>query len=509
MRSEKKVDCDIDAVAVSGEPAYEVEFSFCSLVTKPQQFREMVSSFRRAGFDESNSEYLYIDNTNGNSDSAYSGLNRLARFARGEYLIFCHQDVVAIDGPDALRTAISDLTERDPLWSIAANAGCNEDNCYFYLNDPNFVSVGSVRRPSVKVMSVDENFIVLKREAQIGFSVDLEGFHLYGTDLVTQARLRGRTAYVVDFRVEHLSSGKLDSGFYDACIKLEDKYAKAFNNQRVTTTCTSLDLGTTTGPGRRRRIRNLERGVGFERISAKALKAIRGWSSGYTVELDGQRFSYPREVSVSTFRSLRKGNYEQERLELIKKHLPNDLPNIVLGASFGVVCGIARNSLQTDTRQIVVEKDPALIDLCARNASLGKDHTNTLVLNCTISYPEAATKDKAPSLAVEGDEDLIKSRAPSRQLNHAGVSASSLGKILQDGSLTGYYSLICNIGGMELDLIDCDRSALSRCRLLILALHPRHYYQRDELVSTLVKKLEAQGFDIVEALGNNIAAKAP
>ncbi|MBY6083629.1 glycosyltransferase family A protein [Ruegeria arenilitoris] len=503
------MDCDIDAVAVSGEPAYEVEFSFCTLVTKPQQFREMVSSFRRVGFDESNSEYLYIDNTNGNSDSAYSGLNRLARFARGEYLVFCHQDVVAIDGPDALRTAISDLTERDPLWSIAANAGCNEDSCYFYLNDPNFVSVGSVRRPSAKVMSVDENFIVLKREAQIGFSVDLEGFHLYGTDLAAQAHVRGRTAYVVDFRVEHLSSGNVDSSFYKACIEFEDKYAKAFSNRSVTTTCTSLDLGTTTGPGRRRRIRNLERGVGFERKSAKVLKAIRGWSSEYTVELDGKRFSYPREAPVSTFQSLRKGKYEQERLELIKRHLPNDLPNIVLGASFGVICGLARNSLQTDTRQIVVEKDPALIDLCAQNASLGKDHTNTLVLNCTISYPEAATKEKAPSLVVDGDEDLIKSGAPSRHLYHAGVPAASLGKILQDTSLTGYYSLICNIGGMELDLIDCDRSALSRCRLLIMALHPRYYYQRNELVSTLVKKLEAQGFEIVETLGNNIAAKAP
>ncbi len=492
------MDSNFGAVAVKGEPVCEIEFSICSLMTKPHQYRDMVRSFRNLGFDDTNSEYLYVDNTLGNSESAYSGLNRLARFARGEYLVFCHQDVVAIDGPDALRTVFAELTERDPSWAIVANAGCYGDEYYFYLNEPNNINVGPDRRPSVKVTSVDENLIILKREAQIGFSTDLDGFHLYGTDLVTQAYLRGRSAYVADFRVEHTSSGNVDSVFYDACLEFERKYARALAPRRVLTTCTSLDVGATSGRGSRDRLRYLKRGIGFERPSAKFRKVLRGWATGYSVELRGQRFQYPRDIPVAEFKSLKKGRFERARLKLIDKLLPVNVPNVVLGASYGILCGLAGQKLAEGVCQVAVEQNPDLMDLCRRNSTSGRPDGDIQVFNRVISCA-------ADTAQAEAGEDLS-GGTPASRPNGLDVPGISLGRLLEDVALDGFYSLICDIGGAELDLLEHDKDALSRCCFLLMTLHPRSYYQRNVLVTTLIKKLEAIGFEIVEVSGNHIAA---
>lgn len=498
------MDCDVGATAVSGEPICEIEFSFCSLVTKPHQYREMTKSFKAVGFDDTNSEFLYIDNTQGNSESAFSGLNRLARFARGKFIVFCHQDVVAIDGPDVIRTMISDLTEQDPHWAIAANAGCDNKRCYFYLNEPNHISLGPDRQIPKKVSTVDENFILLRRSAQLAFSEDLDGFHLYGADLVTQASIRGRSAYVIDFRVEHPSSGSVDAAFYTACTDFEKKFARAFNARRVTTTCTSLDLGTTEGPGRRDRIRNLERGFAYERRGARIRKALRGWTSGYTVAFGGTRFHYPRDISVAELQSLRKGRFEQERLQLIQNHLPKNLPNVVLGASYGVLCGLIRRKLQAGVPQIAIEKDPKFIDLCIRNSGIGASEQETSVFNRIISYQQGAV-DTTPTSSDDAKQHAAVKWQCGPFSDSADVPAISLGKLLEHAALDDAYSLVCNIGGEELDLLVHDTAALSHCRMLLLTLHPSRYYRRKVLVTEFIKKLEAIGFEIIEVLGNHVA----
>lgn len=500
------MDGDIGAVAVTGEPAFEIEFSFCSLVTKPRQYREMVKSFQDLGFDKSNSEFLYVDNASGNSDSAYSGLNRLAGFARGKYLVFCHQDLVAIDGVETLRKTLADLTVRDSNWAVAGNAGCDDNVCHFYLNDPNNINVGKDRRQPVKVSSLDENLIILKRKAQIGFSNDLDGFHLYGTDLVVQASLRGRTAYVIDFRVEHLSRGNLDESFFDACLKFERKYEQAFSPRCVQTTCTFIDLGSTNGRGRRTRTRNLERGVGFERPSAKLRKTIQGWATRNSVSLAGRRFFYPRDISVAEFKLLRKGKFEQVRRDLIDSHLPVDVPNVVLGGSYGVVSEIAGQKLDSGLQQIVVEKDRERSALCLRNSSIVATDRHVSVISREVSYRPATTDDSSQFSRGVAEHRTLTAELET-QTTPGKVSGITLGQLVQDYEFHEPFSLICNIGGTELDLIEQDNAALSRCCYLLMTLHPGSYYQRGVLVTQFLKMLEDSGFEIEEVAGNHIAAK--
>ena len=96
-----------------------------------------------------------------------------------------------------------------------------------------------------RVSGLDENFLVVRRDANLAVSADLKGFHLYGTDICIVARLLGHTAYVVDFHLRHLSSGasKYQPDFEELRAALIAKYRRAMRPRIATTTTTAIYLG--------------------------------------------------------------------------------------------------------------------------------------------------------------------------------------------------------------------------------------------------------------------------
>ncbi|MDQ0392169.1 hypothetical protein [Labrys monachus] len=211
-------------------------FSICSLVNNDSQYDRMLASFARYGFSEEDTEFIFVDNRGGNTFEAYGGLNAMLAKARGRYIICCHQDVELIgDGAHELEARLDELTAKDPFWAIVGNAGAGPAGRAVRISDPygDDQHVGTL--PAV-VHSLDENFLLLCRERLIGFSADLAGFHLYGTDACLQAELRGFTAYVIDFHLRHHSRGNADASYFECMRRLEDKYGRAFRSRRILTT---------------------------------------------------------------------------------------------------------------------------------------------------------------------------------------------------------------------------------------------------------------------------------
>ena len=68
-------------------PHREVIYSICTLVTRPGEYGEMIASFRDKGFDTPASEFLYVDNSNGNRLDAYAAYNHFLNVSRGAYVI--------------------------------------------------------------------------------------------------------------------------------------------------------------------------------------------------------------------------------------------------------------------------------------------------------------------------------------------------------------------------------------------------------------------------------------
>lgn len=218
-------------------------FSVCTLVTNIEEYFQMRDSFYVAGFNADNSEFIYIDNSSHNKYDGYSGLNRFLEVAKGKYIILCHQDILLkFDDIEILKQRISEVDEIDSDWALLGNAGYQDFNRIAlritdpYGDDRNYGSFPA------KVVSLDENFIVAKKSANLALSHDIIGFHLYGTDMCTISAILGYSTYVIDFHLLHKSGGTCGSNFHEAKRKLIEKYRKALAPKYIRTPCTNLFL---------------------------------------------------------------------------------------------------------------------------------------------------------------------------------------------------------------------------------------------------------------------------
>jgi hypothetical protein len=219
----------------------EKRFSVCTLVTDWEQYSSMVATFQSRGFIGPDTEFLYLDNSVGNYFDGYSGLNLFLNTARGRHIILCHQDVRLLDdGIAILQAKIAELEGLDPQWAVVGNAGgIKLGKLALRISDPHGKDTRQGHFP-IRVSALDENFLVVRRSANLALSRDLTGFHLYGTDLCLLADVLGHGCYVIDFHLRHLSAGKADHRFHEARHNLIAKYCRAFRARWLVSPSTSL-----------------------------------------------------------------------------------------------------------------------------------------------------------------------------------------------------------------------------------------------------------------------------
>ncbi len=219
------------------------EFSICTLVTRKEEYNEMLNSFISAGFTKENAEFLFLDNSIENKYDGYTGLNLFLRQAKGKYIIICHQDIlIDKDNIKVLRNCLEELELKDPKWAICGNAGAKGPNhVVYHITHPNDMHLSKGNFP-VEVTSLDENFLLIKNEASLSFSMDLAGFHLYGTDLCLNAALNGFSTYVIRFNLTHKSTGNLSPDFFEIRKNLIKKYKRFFKGRWIQTNFTKFYL---------------------------------------------------------------------------------------------------------------------------------------------------------------------------------------------------------------------------------------------------------------------------
>lgn len=230
----------MNALEIDQLPKSKIRYSICTMVSNLEEYSSMIDSFREAGFNEDLCEFIYIDNSKQNKFEAYEGLNKFISAANGEYILLCHQDIeLRFDKIEVLEKRIEELNALDKNWGILSNAGgYNLKKVYKKISHPHdSLDIGPFPQ---KVKSVDENFILIKKSANLSLSRDLKGFHLYGTDICIHANIMGYNAWVIDFHIFHKSTGKVDSSFYNARRALIHKYSRVFKSRYIRTTCTIL-----------------------------------------------------------------------------------------------------------------------------------------------------------------------------------------------------------------------------------------------------------------------------
>lgn len=216
-----------------------LKYSVCTLVTNIAEYADMLASFNRKGFTEKNTEFLHINNIDNNQYDGYTGLNHMLSTARGEYVILCHQDILLnFDDETVLDNCLSELNHQDKNWALAGNAGGDAQTRYRRITDPHGTSnIGNFPQ---RVQSLDENFIIANTRNRVALSGNLQGFHMYGTDLCMMADILGYSTYVINFHLQHNSAGNKDDSFYQSEKALIKKYQAAFKWRMTKSSCTKL-----------------------------------------------------------------------------------------------------------------------------------------------------------------------------------------------------------------------------------------------------------------------------
>lgn len=469
------------------------DFSICTLVSDPAQHAGMLQAFHAAGFTGPDCEFLHIDNSGDNQGDGYRGLNLLIGQAEGRYLVLCHQDIRPMDDRATLTARLQDLGARHPDWAVAGNAGFDDRHRpVLRITDRHMLDARTPGLP-LEIASLDENLLILRREALLGFSHDLSGFHLYGTDIVCQARLRGWRAFVIDFHVEHLGRGSKGPSFIACRTALIAKYRRALRSRRVRTPSTWLVIG----PGQwvqRARVdipeylRGIVAGPPLQR-GKRYLLELRERLHGNRYVLDGLSVQVPPEAPATLRRALRRGDYRAAERGLVRSHLAAGRPVLQLGAGIGVVSQALRRQLDAETALVVVDADPARLDLCRTNLGHVPSDGPTRLVTAALSHggpeaPPSMASGQAPHAAPADGAGM-------------GARAMTLAALLREGPIQGPYALVCDIGGAEWDLLTRDAGALAMCETLILTLHPGALMDRGHSVGAVLGTLAALGMTVV------------
>jgi hypothetical protein len=222
-----------------------IQFSVCTLVTRKEEYKEMLRSFVDKGFTIDDCEFLYIDNSESCVFDAYEGYNQFLQKAKGEYIILCHQDILLHDNDkNDLLNLINEVSSKDSNWGILANAGgINLKWIATHITEGKTGVIRIEKYLPLKVKTVDENFMVVKKSANLALSNDLKGFHFYGTDICLIADLLGFNSYVIGFNLIHKSNGNTDKNFFQLKKALQKKYKRAYRSRYLTTTFSRMYFG--------------------------------------------------------------------------------------------------------------------------------------------------------------------------------------------------------------------------------------------------------------------------
>lgn len=207
-----------------------------------------------------------------------------------------------------------------------------------------------------------------------------------------------------------------------------------------------------------------------------------------TVRVDGCRFDI-RSPLISDELKCRMfyGRYERTERELLARHLPTHLPVVELGGGMGLVACIVNSLLEEPARHVVVEANAEMLPLIARNRALNFSQFH--VVNAAIAY-------NSSHVSLKTGPDLLASQVQTGPVGD--VPALRLRDILERFKV-GVCTLICDIEGAEIDLVNHEIDALqSHVATIVLEEHPE--YCAEPLRAGMMKQLVEAGFESIDAL---------
>lgn len=208
------------------------------------------------------------------------------------------------------------------------------------------------------------------------------------------------------------------------------------------------------------------------------------------VRLDGCTFDLAGITNGSTRIQLITNKYESAERHAIVRYLRRDIPVIELGGSMGVVACVTNKLLKDPTAHVVVEANPLAIPRLEQNRKLNGRRFE--IVSRAIAYGAdsvtfcPSTEMAGTSITRAGDQPPVT------------VPTVSLGELARDRGFKR-FNLVCDIEGLEYDLVCHEADVLRNADTIIMETHAR--YIGEEKFLAMMTKLEQLGFRIVEQIG--------
>lgn len=189
-----------------GEPPKPV-FSAVTAVMDKEMFMAVAKQL-----EEGNVELNPVLNKD-NIMTVPDALNHGAQFCRGDYILFCHQDVVF---PGGWSGELHKALQACSRLGVAGFAGRTKQGKSSWARD---------LKPEGReaVSTLDEYVLIRKSGDGLQFDPELS-LHYYGPDICLQANQAGYTNYVVGVRVEHLGDGRKNLYAHPEIMEADAKY---------------------------------------------------------------------------------------------------------------------------------------------------------------------------------------------------------------------------------------------------------------------------------------------
>ena len=186
-------------------------------------------------------EIISIDNSSNTFSSAAAALNYGAENAKGDVLVFVHQDIAFKEANELSEFAT--VIEKLEVGTIIGAAGVIEKQKKCYTNITSGTDIVlennyAFEKKLYSLDSVDECLFGMKKETWKMFHFDevlCDNWHLYAVEICLKARKNGKGVYVYPSYVHHFSPGRISRSYMKGLIRIADYYRKDFGY--IWTTC--------------------------------------------------------------------------------------------------------------------------------------------------------------------------------------------------------------------------------------------------------------------------------
>lgn len=208
------------------------------------------------------------------------------------------------------------------------------------------------------------------------------------------------------------------------------------------------------------------------------------------VRLDRCTFSLAAIADTSTRIELITRRYEAPERRLVAQYIKRNLPVVELGGSMGVVACVTNKLLKDPTAHVVIEANPLAVPLLELNKK--RNRSQFEIVNQAIAYGATSVTFHPSSnlcessIAIAGDQPAVS------------VQATQLCELVRQRGFSR-FNLVCDIEGLEYELVCHEAEALKNAEIIIMETHARLI--GEEKINFALGRLEQLGFRIVEKTG--------